>query len=323
MARPKRIDLPHSLYHVMSRTNTGEICFNDERDMRKFYKYLSKYCRLLDFKVHAYCLMPTHYHLLLESGQNPALSDFMLRLLTAYIVYFNKKHGRRGHLFQGRFKSFIIEKSDYFIAVSRYIHLNPVKGEDVARAEKYPGSSLHYYLKGGEPDFLETKEILSWFDGDRKAYGKFVREGLNEDTKPGIIQQRFIGGSKFAERINKRLKLMKKSGSRSDQARIIIKKANEERQAAKAGKILEKVAEYFDVEKTNITDKTRAHGRSKKAKSALIILLREKVAWDYNEIAEFAGLKNKNSIPYHLKKIETDEEIERAVADIERGPKFV
>ena len=321
MARPKRIDFPHSLYHVMSRTNSGDVCFMDEHDWNKFFKYLGKYCDLLDFKVHAFCLMPNHFHLLLESGASPALSEFMRRLLTAYTVYYNKYHGRHGHLFQGRFKSYIIEKSEYFLAVSRYIHLNPAKESDIKFAEDYPGSSFRHYLNGYEPAFLETKDILDWFKGDRKAYGKFVREGLNEETKPGIIQQRFIGGEKFARRINKRLKLMTKSGSRSSQAKARLKNINDELQIKKAKKILRETAKYFGLEPDNIIGKRWAHGMIGKARSTLIILLRDHVTWSHGRIAEFTGLKEKIGVSYHLQKKKSDKQIIKAISHIEKSLK--
>ena len=84
MARPKRIDLPLCLYHVHSRTNSGDAAFLDSKDKQKFLYYLEKYLVLLSFRVHAWCLMANHFYLLLESGERVGLSEFMRRLLTAY-----------------------------------------------------------------------------------------------------------------------------------------------------------------------------------------------------------------------------------------------
>ena len=316
MSRPIRINLPHSLYHVMSRTNTGDLCFTSDRNFKRFFKYLDKYCRIFEFKVHAYCLMPNHFHLLLESGSMPELSEFMRRLLTAYTLYYNKYDRRHGHLFQGRFKSYLVDKVEYLLAVSRYIHLNPVKESDLAYAQNYKGSSLRHYINGSEPDFLKTNEILSWFDGDRKAYAKFVREGLNEDTKPEILQQKFIGGKKFVTRINKRLKLMKQSGSRSTEALAKIKNVNHELNEKQSEKILKETARYFEVTPSDIVKKRPRSRASKKAKTVLVILLRDHVAWTNDQVAHFTGLKNQNSIPYHLRKVK-EKDIERAIIILE------
>jgi len=156
MTRPKRIDLSFSLYHILSRTNSGDTAFQDNKDRSKFLEYVSRYTQLFDYRIHAWCLMSTHFHLFLESDQVPQLSEFMRRLLTAYTVYYNRRHRRHGHLFQGRFKSYIVDKSDYFLSLSRYIHLNPRETERPQDPFRYQGSSLRYYIKGGEPNFLHT-----------------------------------------------------------------------------------------------------------------------------------------------------------------------
>lgn len=316
MSRPIRINLPHSLYHVMSRTNSGDLCFTSNRNFERFFKYLDKYCRIFEFKVHAYCLMPNHFHLLLESGAIPELSEFMRRLLTAYTLYYNKYARRHGHLFQGRFKSYLVDKVEYLLAVSRYIHLNPAKESDLTYAQNYKGSSLRHYINGAEPAFLKTSEILSWFDGDRKVHVKFVREGLNEDTKPEILQQKFIGGKQFVHRINKRLKLMKQSGSRSSEALAKIRNVNDEINEKQAGKILEETARYFEVKPSDMVKKRPKKQASKRARSVLVILLRDHVAWTNDEVAQFTGLKNQNSIPYHLRKVE-EKDIEKAIIILE------
>ena len=314
MARPKRIDLPHSLYHLMSRTISGGVCFPDKTDMSAFLELLEKYCSILDFRIHAFCLMPNHFHLLLESGAIPGLSRFMHRLLTSYTFYFNSRHDLQGHLFQGRYKSFLVEKSEYLLALSRYIHLNPASENGVEFAEKYFGSSLRYYLGGNVPPFLKTGEILSWFDNDRQRYRKFIHEGLNEDTKPGIVQQRFVGGKEFVHRMNKRLKLMNQHGSRSDQARVRTGNIIEESQKRIAEKILEETCRYFDLNKAIMTRRW-SRGKSGKARSVLIILLRRNLLWSCARIAKFAGLTSADSIPYHLRK-KDQEDIALAISEI-------
>jgi len=294
MARPKRIDLSFSLYHVLSRTNSGDIAFQDEKDQNKFLEYLSRYTFLFDYRLHAWCLMSTHFHLLLESGRIPRLSEFMRRLLTAYTVYYNRRHKRHGHLFQGRFKSYIADKSDHFLSLSRYIHLNPRETSKPNDPFRYKGSSLGCYIKGDEPKYLHTKEILYWFGGDRKKYECYIREGMKEGQKMEIFQQRFIGGKSFSHRIYKRIKENAQKGSRAERA---IRKADQEMRKTEdktAEAVLKRVAEYYHSDPSVIRRGYYAHGDVGKARALAIRLLREQVSWTGKEIGEYMGIKMKS-----------------------------
>jgi len=303
MARPKRIDLPYSLYHVISRTQAGEAAFPDARDRSKFYEYLAEYSEMYGFRIHAWCLMPTHFHLLVESGNRPGLSLLLHRLLTAYTVYFNRRHKRHGHLFQGRFKSLIVDKAGYLLALSRYIHLNPVQAKMTTQPETYEGSSLPYYIHGGEPEFLYTKEILSWFQGDRKQYARFIREGLSEETKPPILQQRYVGGQAFARRMNLRMKEMAIPGSRSDRGIRKRQMLFKEEEKEKADMIEKIVAGYFGLPLDMIKNAVYSRGNAGYARTILIFLFRSYLPWTIKDIAKHFGLHGQRGVNYHLEKI--------------------
>jgi len=307
MTRPKRIDLPFSLYHILSRTNTGDIAFPDERDELKFLSYVEKYTELFSFRLHAFCLMPTHFHLLLESTNNPRLSELMRRLLTAYTIYFNRRHKRHGHLFQGRFKSYIVDKSNYFIALSRYIHLNPRASGLKSDFEKYRGSSLRYYIKGGEPAYLHTKEILAYFKGDRKAYARFIREGLNKETKPPVLKQSFMGDNIFARQIHKRMGYLKEKESRAYRAKLKSDEAIRKIEEKSAERILDHVGRYFGISPLLIRKGRRFRGDLGKARALAVILLRQYLPWTCREITEYLGLKGKRDINTFIKKAAQDE----------------
>ncbi len=133
------------------------------------------------------------------------LSKIMQRLLTAYTLYFNKKHNQSGHLFQGRFKSLLIEKDDYLVELSRYIHLNPVRANIVKRPEDYRWSSLRYYLKGQSNNFLFLKDILNPFGGDGRAYLKFVYDGIGKEFSLSITQGLYLGSKEFIDKIRDRI----------------------------------------------------------------------------------------------------------------------
>jgi len=301
MSRPKRIDLPFSLYHVISRTNSGDIAFHDYKDQGKFFDYLSRYAEMFQYRIHCYCLMKNHFHLLLESHERAMLSEVMHRLLTAYTIYFNRRYGRHGHLFQGRFKSYLVEKSEYLLALSRYIHLNPIHTNTDCNPFSYPGSSLRYYIKGGEPASLYTKEILSWFRNERKRYARFVREGLVEKDKLEIYQQRFIGGRDFARRIYQRLTQQQKKGTRSRKALGISRERLLREEENRAERIVKGVAEYYGIPPKLVKSGIRAGGATGKARAVLIALLRDQMPWTAKRIGEYLGIKRE--IYYYLRKV--------------------
>ena len=135
MGRPLRISFPGAFYHVTSRGNERRSIYQTNRDFEKFIGYLESATERYGARIHCFCLMTNHYHLLLETPRGN-LQAILHHLNTGYTNYFNTKKKRVGHLFQGRYKAILVEKDHYALELSRYIHLNPVKREKV--------SGLHY-----------------------------------------------------------------------------------------------------------------------------------------------------------------------------------
>ncbi|MBN1901991.1 transposase [Candidatus Sumerlaeota bacterium] len=316
MPRPKRINLPDCLYHVINRTNSGDMAFRDSRDYGKFLFYLNKYVKLFDFRIHAFCLMPDHFHLLMETGEHAALSEFMRRLLTAYTVFFNRRHKRHGHLFQGRFKSIVVDKSTYLLALSRYIHLNPLKARLCKKPEDYAYSSLRYFINGGEPPYLFSEEILGWFKGRRDKYYEFINDGLTEDVKPLVMKQRYVAGDKFIQRFEKRLLYMNKEGCRAQRAAKKREgKINEESERT-ADLLAQSVAAHFGVLPQMIRSGRSLRGPIGKARTVLIGLFREKLTWSHNQIAAYLGLEEKSGISYHIGRLNKDKKLLEAFREL-------
>jgi len=309
MARPKRINIPHCLYHVFSRTNSGDIAFQDIKDQDRFFYYLEKYTRLFSFRVHAFCLLPNHFHLLLESTDLSSLSEIMRRLLTAYTIYYNRRYSRHGHLFQGRFKSLVVHKADYLLTLSWYIHKNPEKMPVPVNPETYPGSSLHYYINGGEPSFLYTSEILSWFKGQRNKYADFIRKGLDQDSIPVIHQQRYIGGDAFVKRMNKRITIHNQKKSAAAKKTSTQKQKKPQKENNLADLMLKKVAEYFGCDAESLRNGHYIQGNPAKARRVLIALLRERLPWSIPQIAQYLGIRQKSGKYYQLKQFSKDTEV--------------
>ena len=126
MARPLRIEYKGAWYHVMSRGNQKQPIFYNDLDRKKFLKILGESSRTFEVEIHGYVLMENHFHFLLTTPRGN-LSRFMHQFNSAYTIHFNRIHQLVGHLFQGRFRSPLIEAERYLYKLSRYIHLNPVR----------------------------------------------------------------------------------------------------------------------------------------------------------------------------------------------------
>lgn len=208
MARQLRIEFPGAFYHVFSRGNQKQPIFLSDDDKYFFIKCLREAYEKFGIKIHAYCLMPNHYHLILETPLGN-MSSMMHFLNTAYTVYFNTKHKRCGHLFQGRYKSILIEAESYGQELSRYIHLNPVRSKIVELPEQYPWSSYEFYRGAARPEkWLETTFILSLFGehlGEAKmVYIEFVLMGVGEELPAPVrdsMRKGILGRDEFVARI--------------------------------------------------------------------------------------------------------------------------
>ena len=231
--------------------------------------------------------MDTHLHLLIES-RKMNLSEFMHRLLTAYTVWFNKKHQTHGHLFAGRFKSLVVERGEYLVAVSRYIHRNPVEASLVKNSEDYPWSSMRIYAGRASPGFIHTREILYWFGNRKQKYIKFVREGLDREIKTLMLAQRYMGSEAFAKRMNIRLK-------RENQPRAMTKAEREawrEEERRKEGKkiadqFMEKICSQLSCSKEEFIKMQRKCGEYKKTMIQLINHLRKESEWTFRHIGQY------------------------------------
>ncbi len=182
MARPKRLERAGGIYHVIARGNRRQPIIEDERDSRRILHYVDDVVTRCVWRCHAYCLMPNHFHLLLETPE-PNLSIGMQRLNGSYAQWFNRRHNVDGHLFQGRYHAVLIESNWHLLELSRYIVLNPVRAGLCAEPAAWVWSS--YRATIGElrrPRFLRLEWLLGQFGSDlakaRASYAQFVREGM-------------------------------------------------------------------------------------------------------------------------------------------------
>lgn len=202
MARPLRLLGSGLLYHVMSRGNARMTIFLDDRDRHRFIRLLSTVVERYDVACHAYCLMPNHYHLLVTTRQ-PNLSLAIRQLNGVYSQWWNRQRERVGHVMQGRFKAQVVQHRRYLLAVSRYIHLNPVRAGLVPQPAAWAWSS--YLSTAGlseVPAFMDLGPVVSEFGTGRgalQAYARFVaREGLGPNVGAAIrADHRVIGDDDY------------------------------------------------------------------------------------------------------------------------------
>lgn len=182
MPRPPRICIPGSIAHVTIRGNNQQPIFLSDRDRNLFLDLLGRYKIRFQFQIYSYTLMDNHVHLLLSCSQKASLSRVMQVLTTQYARWFNRRYRRNGHLFQGRFHSSWIGRDPYFVVVSRYIHLNPVRAGLVDRPSKYPWSSYRATIGLAPNNWLDLSFLLNLFGVNResqiRAYQEFVENGV-------------------------------------------------------------------------------------------------------------------------------------------------
>jgi putative transposase len=212
MVRPLRLQYPDAAYHVTCRGNEQKDIFRDSGDRKRFLQYLAQSLSTYTVKLYSYVLMSNHFHLLLETPLGN-LGEFMRHFNISYTGYFNRRHRRVGHLYQGRYKSILVDKDAYLSVVSRYIHLNPIRTRSLAKAsprEKihylnhYPWSSLHGYLeKRKREPFIEYGVVLGEYGGEtgrgRRGYQRalYADIGGGLEIKGKIIGQSLLGGEEF------------------------------------------------------------------------------------------------------------------------------
>ncbi len=208
MGRPLRIEYAGALYHITARGNEGKRIFLDDGDRKKFLGIVGDYHDRYGILIHSYVLMGNHYHLILETPKGNLLK-VMHGLNGGYTGYFNRKYGRAGHLFQGRYKGILVDKDSYLIPLSRYVHLNPVRARMVERPEQYRWSSYPGYIgKGKQYEWVEYSWILSQFASRRirakRKYKEYTEEALKKKVEhplKSLRSQVILGGEEFVRGI--------------------------------------------------------------------------------------------------------------------------
>jgi putative transposase len=214
MARLPRLVIPQQPHHVIQRGNDRQLIFREPEDYQRFLGWLKESAKDFKVAIHAYVLMPNHLHLLASPGDHGGLAQTMQRVGRYYVPWFNNKYERYGSLFQGRFKTSLIDSERYFMLCSRYIELNPVRAQMVADPLDYPWSSYAHHA-GVRPDSLITDHGLYWALGNtpfqrEAAYIELMQRALTDDELAKINQAVLkgwpLGSDEFKEALQVKAK---------------------------------------------------------------------------------------------------------------------
>jgi len=197
MARLPRLTLAGYPHHIILRGNNRQAIFMDSADFQRTLALLQVNAQEQQVQIHAYVLMSNHLHLLLTPLQNDSLPKMMQAVGRSYVLYFNKRHGRSGTLWEGRYRSALIQTERYFLACMAYIDLNPVRAGMVAQAADYLWSSHGHYI-GRQNEAWLSPHPLYWEMGNtpfarEAAYAAMVQSGIDQKQQQALTSSALSG----------------------------------------------------------------------------------------------------------------------------------
>ena len=212
MARPLRVEYEGAFYHVTSRGNEKREIFTSPEDYEQFKSYLYESREKFGYKLHAYVLMTNHFHLLIETPE-ANLNRLMHYINGSYTGYYNRKHKRIGHLFQGRYKAILVDRDSYLVELSRYMHLNPVRAGMVGKPEDYQYSSYRSYIFPAGEKIVDRDMILGMVSNKPKEaferYRYFIEQEIGQEIESPlkkVYAGMILGEERFIKSSLKRVK---------------------------------------------------------------------------------------------------------------------
>ena len=256
MARSLRLSFENAFYHITARGMRKENIFYSDKDKYIFLDKMNETFEKYSFVCHSYCLMDNHYHLFIKTPF-ANISQGMHYLNTSYANWFKAKYKLVGSLLQGRYRSILVDKDNYALILSAYIHLNPLRAGMVDRLEDYPFSSFLDYIGKRKPFIkrLDVSLILSMLSNkaeqSQKRYGQFVMQ--NADLKNPLeksYKDIALGSEKFIEKIKEKIGEQGRNReiSRIKDASLLSKE-----------RIIDVISSQFNVKKDVVFEKTRGN----------------------------------------------------------------
>lgn len=295
MSRPLRIEYPNAFYHVMSRGLSRQAIYHIDDDYEIFLETVKETSKFFDIHVLSYCLMPNHYHLLIQTPK-ANLSRAMRHLNGVYTQRFNRLHKKDGPLFRGRYKAILVQEDEYLTHLIRYIHLNPIQANLTEDLLKYPWTSHKHYLKGeDQPSWLHVRLGLAFFSNKLKIalkdYRQFIKDGVDPKTLAFYDKKKqtsILGDPDFLDHIKEKYILAD---------RKLSTEIPEERSYCgqkKANKIVQETSKAFQRPKEEIYLSKR--GETNYARLAAVALTRDLSGLKLSEIAQIFRMHSYKSV---------------------------
>jgi REP element-mobilizing transposase RayT len=310
MARPLRIEYPGALYHVINRGHRKEKIFRRVADREVFLEKLIAARRKFGIIVHAYCLMDNHFHLLIETP-NANLARAMHTFHASYANWFRVKYQLVGSVFQGRYKAVLVERDDYLVRLSAYIHLNPVRAGLVDEPESHPWSSYGQYLSGEATELLSPATVLKYAGGPEN-YQTIIDRMQGEDILPEEMYGRnaLIGGDDF------RAKMREQVAERSLDANELPEYRGLRQVTPDA--VEKAVCVAFGVERKDIAQKYQRG----EARHIYLYLLKRRTAMTLTAIGKLLGMSGNavaTAVRLFEKRLKNDGKLAGRVNKVEEG----
>lgn len=209
MPRPLRFEFRDAWYHIVNKGIGHHKIFRTDQHRQMFLNLLADACDLYGIRIHAYCLLDNHYHLLIHTPRGN-LARAMRHINGLYTQKFNRSTGHAGPLFRGRYKAIVVDKDNYLLQVSRYIHFNPVTAKLVDLPHRYKWSSYQYYHRKNTklPLWLQTEEIHSqlMLKHAKETYRQYMKKGIDSEIE--VFYKKINTSAILGARVFK-IKLMK------------------------------------------------------------------------------------------------------------------
>jgi len=317
MSRPLRIEYPGAWYHVMNRGRRRENIFLSRNDYQIFLQVLQEASDAWNLKVSAYCLMSSHYHLLVHTPEGN-LSRCMRHINGIYTQRFNRRHNNDGQLFRGRYKAVLIDADSYLLEVLRYIHRNPLQAGIVDNLKDYEWSSHHGYVSRAKKwDWLHKDVLLAMLSPQRSrqksAYMDFVSRGVSEEIEKFYSLKNLpsiLGADTFKEWVKEQFDRLR-FHPEIPESRVL---------SSSPAQIIDLVSAYFKIGKEQLMISRR--GTENLPRDLAIYLVRLHCRDTLAEIGSYFGIDTYSTVSSAIERIKarkrTDRSVKKELNELER-----
>lgn len=306
MTRPLRLSFENAFYHITSRGNRREKIFYSDRDKEVFLKRLKEMLIKYSTICYAYCLMDNHYHIFIKTNKSN-LSQGIHYLNSSYANWFRNKHQIIGPLFQGRFKSILVDADNYALVLSAYIHLNPLRAGIIKQLEDYPWSSYLDYLNLRKSDMTDPSFVLKSIDQDTfkamNKYREYVSESQNmKDPIKESYHHIALGSATFIERVKEKIEHL---GRRREIPSTRFQSKHD------VDTIITKMTQALPIERKRIFDKKRGNLN----RSLAIYLVKRFTPLSLSEIGELFKM-DYSAVSQAAKRFEQKSEVNHEIKEV-------